>query len=120
MRRFLFTSLAVCLGLLPEKAREHTTYLCWLIYINYRHLVYRRREGPLVATIDQINNLHRAANNDDLASAKRITTDLFLGTVGLKIVNDVEDTVPKFVWLTSCQKSWIKTVSQYGYLVGIR
>lgn len=80
-------------------------------YYVYRNLVYYRKERQ----IKHSRMMDVAMSND----TKRTMTNAFLASVGLKVVDDECDRVPRYIPLSKIQKSWAKTASEYGYKVGL-
>lgn len=84
------------------------------IYYTYRNLIYYRIQRQVGH--QRVMDLAATRELDDIKNA---LTEGLLATVGLKIVERDEDTVPWYIPLSKLQKSWVEQVSRHGYKVGL-
>lgn len=86
------------------------------IFISIRNLTYYRISRQLDSSfVGQVKKCE-----GDTEGLQKVITDAYLATVGLKTVAADEETIPWYIFLSKQQKFWIKTVSAYGYKVGLR
>ena len=86
------------------------------LFVCVRNLIYYRK----ARFIDKSFLSRFKRHHGDLAEIKRAFTDAMLATVGLKTVDTDKETIAWYILLSQTQRSWIKTVSAFGYKVGLR
>ncbi|HJT34007.1 MAG TPA: hypothetical protein VJ783_18320 [Pirellulales bacterium] len=84
-------------------------------YRSCRNLVYYRRARRI--PVGFATQIERGESIEDI---RRALTDALLATVGLKTVDSDADCVPRYIPLSTLQKSWVQTVTPFGYKVGLR
>jgi hypothetical protein len=84
------------------------------IYYTIINLAYYNKEREV-----EHSRLMEVAAARGVKGTQDAVTSVFLAKVGLKIVENDMDTVPWYIPLSRTQRRWIKTVSKYGYKVGL-
>jgi len=81
------------------------------LYYNWRNLWHYRQEQKVAH--------YRLMDVAACEDVKRTMTNAFLATVGLKVVDNHEDTVPWYIFLSKTQRNWVRQVSVHGFKVGL-
>ena len=85
-----------------------------MILKSIKHLIFRRKRNVdldvFVGCVDKA---------DDIDKLKHLLTNAMLNEVGLKLVDDIGQTVPRGVWLNRLQKNRKALAEEAGYLIGL-
>lgn len=87
-----------------------------IFYYTVKNLIYYRKERlDIPVYIDSLES----AYGSNAVESRRILTNIMLGSVGLKVIDSIEESIPWYIPLSKIQKSWIDKVSKFGYMVGL-
>ena len=79
----------------------------------YRKLKIRKKTNVAIKKLKSVTSF------DDINIVRIDVTNAILNNIGLKIVDGDKNKIPKMVWLSKVQKSWISDVNNQGYFVGL-
>ena len=85
-----------------------------VVYYTPRNLLYYRRSREVAPA--RILHIVDAREGGDM---KRRITSIVLAAVGLRVIDDPADEVPRYVPLSRVQKEWVAKVGAFGYRAGL-
>ena len=86
--------------------------ICWeFIYYYFRnHWYYYTERINSSLNLDRKTNMHQN---------RKMVTSHFLKSVGLKVVDESENNLPRHIPLSKKQKEWVKKANENGFKVGV-